>query len=115
MTTLNRSGNRRGTPGVPKTDKPRSKPCAICHQPIVAKYPSDLAKVKVHGGRCKGLWFTQRAAVLRLDVLEPYLRGKSPQGRRDFLEGYRLSAQQTAKRLKKRWQSRASRSPQERT
>jgi hypothetical protein len=101
---LNKAGNRRGNPGEPKTRKPREKPCAICGLPIVAQFPSDLAKVRVHGGACKGLWFTKRAAVCRIDQLEPYLAGKSPQGRRDFLEGYRLGAIQTGKRLRARAQ-----------
>jgi hypothetical protein len=100
--TLNKSGNRRGNPGVPKSSAPREKPCLVCGRPIIAQHPSDLAKVRVHGGACKGLWFTKRAAVCRIDLLEPHMSKMTPLERRRFLEGYRLGAVQTGHRLRER-------------
>jgi hypothetical protein len=95
------TGIGRGAPGVLKSSRPRTKPCAICGEVMRLRFPSDADRVRVHK-RCQGLWQTRRAAFNRLDTLEPRLALLTLRERRCWLEGYRLGSQHTFKRYTSR-------------
>src|SRR5678815_4925639 len=99
------TGIGRGAPGVLKSSRPRTKPCAICGEVMRLRFPSDADRVSVHK-RCQGLWQTRSAAVARLSTLEQRLALLSLHERRIALWWYRLGAKQTGQRLKGRWRHR---------
>ncbi len=98
---VNKSGNRRGLPGVPKSTGPTSKPCAICGEPLVRRAPSELRRVTVHK-RCQGLFRTRYMAFSREDRLRKYFGRLTPMQQEQFLRGYRLGSRHTKDRLSQR-------------
>ena len=99
------TGIGRGAPGVLKSSRPRSKPCAVCGEVMRLRFPSDADRVRVHK-RCQGLWQTRSAAFSRVAELERRLAPLTLHERRIALWWYRLGARQTGDRLKHRWRHR---------
>lgn len=103
---LNRSGNRRGRPGRLRTRAARQKPCVVCDEPIVRRYPAQLKAVAAHK-RCQGTLLTLRRAQARKVRLLALWRRYSPDVRVLVALAYREGARSTAERLRIRARGRA--------
>lgn len=103
---LNKSGNRRGQPGVKRTRAHRQKPCVICREPIVRPYPSQLVKVTAHKA-CQGALLILRRAQSRKARLVERWRSYPVEIRLALVEAYRDGARETAERLRVRARCRA--------
>jgi hypothetical protein len=80
-----------------------SKPCEVCGQPMMKRYPSDLRRMH---GACRRVNEVKRGILSRDERLEPLLARMSWGEQQRFMEGYRLGTRWAIARYSSRLQRR---------